>query len=98
MFTKPSLSDLLDGAVKTAENVLRPALEGLPAADVVTGLLMVLDRVQAEWSIATQHLTEDNLDIAHTLRRIEQMTATGAVPSSVGESCQLRVIDELLNR
>jgi aminoglycoside phosphotransferase (APT) family kinase protein len=82
MFTKPSLSDLLDGVVKTTENVLRPALEGLPAADVVTGLLMVLDRVQAEWSIATQHLTEDNLDIEHTLRRIEQITATGAASAT----------------
>ena len=90
MFTKPSLSDLLDGVVKTAENVLLPALHGLPAADVVTGLLMALDRVEAEWPITARHLIEDNLDIEHTLRRIERMTATGAatlaMSASVGES------------
>lgn len=91
MFTKPSLSDLLEGVINTAENVLLPALQGLPAADVITGLLMALDRVEAEWPITARHLIDDNLDIEHTLRRIERTTATGAATlatsaSGVGEA------------
>ena len=86
MFTKPSLSDLLEGVIKTAENVLLPALEGSPAADVITGLLMALDRVEAEWPITARHLGEDNDDIEHTLRRIERTTATGATTRAISAS------------
>ena len=78
MFTKPSLSDLLEGVSKTAENVLLPALADSPAADAITGMLVVLDRVEAEWPIAARHLADDNLDIEHTLRRIERMAAPAA--------------------
>jgi aminoglycoside phosphotransferase (APT) family kinase protein len=87
MFTKPSLSDLLEGVMNTAESVLLPALEGTPAAEVVTGLLMALSRVQAEWPTAAWYLAEDNLDIEHTLSRIRAMTA------SSGRSLGLSAVD-----
>ena len=91
MFTKPSLSDLLEGVVKTAENVLQPALAGQPAGDVITGFLMVLDRMEAEWPITAHYLAEDNLDIEHTLREIARMTASvGAwIPDTIGNERRL---------
>jgi aminoglycoside phosphotransferase (APT) family kinase protein len=87
MFTKPSLSDLLEGVVRTAENVLQPALAGQPAGDAITGLLMVLDRMQAEWPITARHLADDNLDIAQTLSEIARVTTSvGAwIPGASGK-------------
>jgi aminoglycoside phosphotransferase (APT) family kinase protein len=72
MITKPSLSELLEGIAKTTEHVLLPALEGSTVADRVTSILMVLDRIEAEWPLAATHLLEDNVDIELTLRRIER--------------------------
>jgi aminoglycoside phosphotransferase (APT) family kinase protein len=88
MITKPSLSDLLEGVSKTAEEVLRPAMGDSPVADVITGILVVLDRVEAEWPSTTRHLADDNLDIEHTLRRIAR-TAPSAGLAGGGMSAAL---------
>jgi aminoglycoside phosphotransferase (APT) family kinase protein len=70
MFTTPSLGELLEGVSKTAEDVLLPALGDSPLADRLIEVLMVLDRVSAEWSTATHHLAVDNDDIRQTLARV----------------------------
>ena len=44
---------------------------------------MVLDRVEAEWPIAARHLAEDNLDIEHTLHRIERTAPAGIAATAV---------------
>ena len=75
MITKPSLSELLEGIAKTAEQVLQPALEGSSVVEHVTSILMLLDRVEAEWPLAARHLLEDNVDIELTLQRIERIAA-----------------------
>jgi aminoglycoside phosphotransferase (APT) family kinase protein len=73
VITKPSLSELLEGVAKTAEHVLLPALVGSSVVERVTSILMLLDRVEAEWPLASRHLIEDNLDIELTLQRIERV-------------------------
>jgi aminoglycoside phosphotransferase (APT) family kinase protein len=75
VITKPSLSELLEGVAKTAEHVLLPALAGTSVTERVTSILMLLDRVDAEWPLAARHLIEDNLDIELTLQRIERVVA-----------------------
>src|SRR5215207_5195734 len=89
MFTKPSLSELLEGVSKTAENVLLPALAGSPAADAVTALLTVLDRVEAEWPTNARHLAEDNLDIEQTLRRMERAAPAGVAAQAMSAGFRL---------
>jgi aminoglycoside phosphotransferase (APT) family kinase protein len=76
VITKPSLSELLEGVAKTAEQVLLPALAGSSVVERVTSMLMVLDRVEAEWPLTARHLVEDNLDIELTLQRIERLVAS----------------------
>ena len=83
MITRPSLSELLDGVAQTAEDVLLPALQGSSVADRLTSILMVLDRVEAEWPFAARHLVEDNLDIEFTLRRVEKLAARSAAISDL---------------
>jgi aminoglycoside phosphotransferase (APT) family kinase protein len=75
MITKPSLGELLEGIAKTAEDVLLPALEASSVAERVTAILMLLDRVGAEWPLAARCLADDNLDIEQTLERIEAIMA-----------------------
>ncbi len=75
MITKPSLSELLEGIAKTTENVLMPALAGSSISDPVVGILMLVDRIAAEWPVTARHLVEDNLDIELTLGRIERAVA-----------------------
>ena len=79
MFTTPSLSELLEGVSKTTEDVLLPALADSPVADRLIEVLMVLDRVSAEWSTAAHHLAADNDDIRETLARIGHLTPDDAV-------------------
>jgi aminoglycoside phosphotransferase (APT) family kinase protein len=78
MFTTPSLSELLEGVSKTAEGVLLPALADSPVSDRLIEVLMVLDRVSAEWSTVTHHLAADNDDIRGTLARIGHPTPDDA--------------------
>jgi aminoglycoside phosphotransferase (APT) family kinase protein len=84
MFTKPSLSELLSGVSKTVEEVVLPALGDSPAADRITALLTVLDRIEAEWPVAAGCLAADNTDIEHTLRRLEQFAPAGVRLEPVG--------------
>ncbi len=106
MITKPSLSELLDGIAKTTERVLMPALEGSTVVERLTSILMVLDRIEAEWPLAARHLLEDNLDIELTLRQIERAVAShrpvellppGFVPADGDHQRQL-TIHELAER
>jgi aminoglycoside phosphotransferase (APT) family kinase protein len=73
MITKPSLSELLEGITKTAEDVLLPALQGTSVVERVTSILMLLDRIEAEWPMAARCLADDNLDIEQTLGRVERI-------------------------
>ena len=105
MFTKPSLTELLDGVSRTVEHVLSPALQGTPAADVLPRVLALLDRVEIEWPTASGHLAEDNLDIEHTLQRIEHLTGAGVAAAAgdggaagTGAAAHQRSTDELAER
>ena len=42
MITKPSLSELLEGVAKTAEQVLLPPLVGTSVVERITSILMLL--------------------------------------------------------
>ena len=70
VITKPSLGELFEAATATTEQVVLPALAGTSGVEPITSVLMVLDRIKAEWPLAACHLIEDNLDIELTLRRI----------------------------
>jgi aminoglycoside phosphotransferase (APT) family kinase protein len=96
MFTTPSLSELLEGVSKTAEDVLLPELADSPVADRLIEVLMVLDRVSAEWSSAAHHFAADNDDIRETLARIGQpaphgeQAADGSAASLAAENRRLK--------
>jgi len=72
VITQPSLGELLEGIAKTSEHVLLPALQGTNVVDRVTDILMLLDRVEAEWPLTARFLLEDNFDIELTLSRVER--------------------------
>jgi aminoglycoside phosphotransferase (APT) family kinase protein len=87
MITKPSLSELLEAVAATAEHVVMPTLAGTSVVEPMTSILMVLDRLQAEWPLVAYHLTADNVDIGLTLQRIAGLAPAGAsVPDAdIGE-------------
>jgi aminoglycoside phosphotransferase (APT) family kinase protein len=76
VITQPSLSELLEGLAKTSEHVLLPALRGSSLVERVTEILMLLDRIEAEWPLSARFLVEDNLDIELTLSRVERAVGT----------------------
>src|SRR3954470_10538420 len=60
VITKPSLNDLLEGIAITAERVVQPLLQG-SGADPVTPILMLVDRIGAEWPMGGFLLIEVKL-------------------------------------
>src|SRR3954452_17758034 len=72
VITKPSLNDLLEGIAITAERVVQPRLEG-SGADPVTPILMLVDRISAQWPAAGCCFIEANLDLELTLGRLEPL-------------------------
>jgi aminoglycoside phosphotransferase (APT) family kinase protein len=76
VITQPSLSELLEGIAKTSEHVLLPALQGTSVTERITHILLLLDRVEAEWPLSARALQADNLDIELTLRRVERAVAS----------------------
>ena len=90
MITKPSLGELLHAAAATTERVVLPALAGTSAVDPATSVLMLLDRLEAEWPVVACHLVEDNLDIELTLQRLGRDVPTSAEAA--------RTVDQLAAR
>jgi aminoglycoside phosphotransferase (APT) family kinase protein len=86
MITKPSIAELLEGVERTLEHVVLPELGGSSVPDRLTGVLMVLDRVAAEWDGVARHLAEDNHDIEQTLNQVARLTSGAPAPGLSSES------------
>jgi aminoglycoside phosphotransferase (APT) family kinase protein len=98
MITKPSLSELLEAVAGTAEHTVMPALAGTSVVESMTAILMILDRLQAEWPLVAHHLAQDNLDIELTLQRIASLAPDGVSLPDAGTGAGPGAVPDLAAR
>lgn len=83
MNTKPSIDDLLEGALLTLEQVVMPATDDPAAQEQEALIANVLRRVAAEWDTLGGVLYEDNRRLETALNAIaDELTRNGDTASA----------------